>query len=560
VNATRERLQILVPAGAVLVLVLLLTVLLIGSRSTGSAVLDHLQASLQNYELHDAELTRDALLARSGLLPNYDPLVVDRLAVRDAFNELQSVAAGAGPATHRALQAPLDELGAAQQTKLVAVEHFKSNNALLRNSLLYFAYVGPSLRLPLQQQTLAAQLGRLSYAVLSFLQSPSPATEQEILDLLNHIERAAGSTPDLDSLVAHGRLLVRVLPWVDQQLRIIHETPVGPRVQALRTAAMARAESEERMAQRYRYAMYLASLSLLASLAWLLLRLRARALELRAAQDRLRQQRLALVESNKLANLGLHLEGVAHDMRGPLNVIKGGAAHIARIWPELQEAMDDVAVRNPALELCGQPWKRMRPVLEPLPADLLAQSAYLANFAQDLLNMGRPRGERGVASFDANQAIEQALRLVRHAVHERTDRFELLLTPGLPQVRGDPLALGQVLVNLLNNALEALPDRHRAVRIRTRLAGEGQLAILVEDEGHGIGAADLARLFEPFFTTKQGRGGTGLGLSTSRAMLETMGASLRIDSVPGEGTRATIVMPLVTPLAGNTGSNLHGQA
>jgi signal transduction histidine kinase len=505
--------------------------------------------------LHEAELTRDALLARSGLLHNYDPLAADRIAVITALNDLHAVVAGASAGTQRDLRAPLDELGAAQGTKLVAVERFKSNNALLRNSLLYFAYVGPSLRLPLQQQALAAQLGRLSYAVLSFLQSPSPATEQEILQLLDHIEQARGSTPDLDSLVAHGRLLVRVLPWVDQQLRIIHAAPVGARVQALRAAAMARGASEERLAQRYRYLMYLASLSLLASLAWLLMRLRARALELRTAQDRLRQQRLTLVESNKLANLGLHLEGVAHDMRGPLKVINGGAAHVARVWPELQEAMDDLAVRNPALELCGQPWGQLRPALASLPADLLAQSAYLANLAKDLLDMGRPQGERSASSFDANQAIEQALRLVRHAIHERTDRFEPLLAQGLPPVRGDPLALGQVLVNLLNNALEALPGRHRAVRIRTQLAGEDGLAIIVEDEGHGIAAADLARLFEPFFTTKQGRGGTGLGLSTSRAMLETMGASLRIESVQGEGTRATIVMPL----AGSAGGNPHGK-
>jgi signal transduction histidine kinase len=552
----RARLQIFVPAGVVLVLVVLLTMLLVGSRSNESTVLDRLQVSLQSYELHDAQLTRDALLARSGLLPNYDPLVVDRLAVNDALNELQSVAASAGVATHRALQIPLDELGAAQRTKLTAVEHFKSNNALLRNSLLYFAYVGPSLRLPLQQQALAAQLGRLSYSVLSFLQSPSPATEQEILELLDRIERAKGGTPDLDSLVAHGRLLVRVLPRVDEQLQIIHETPVGVRVQALRAAAMARGEREEQLAQRYRYAMYLVSLSLLASLAWLMTRLRARALELRAVQDRLQQQRLALVESNKLATLGLHLEGVAHDLRSPLHAINSSAEQVARVWPGLQQAMDDLAVRDPALELGGLPWQRLRPALESLPADLQAQSAALANLAQYLLDVGRPGGGRSSSSFDANQAIEQALRLVRHAIHRRTDRFELLLTQGLPPVRGDPMALGQVLVNLLNNALEALPDRQRAVRIRTQLAGAGELAIIVEDEGHGIAAADLARLFEPFFTTKEGRGGTGLGLSLSRAMLETMGASLRVESVQGEGTRATIVMPL----AEAAGDSLHAQA
>jgi signal transduction histidine kinase len=556
VKLSRERLQILVPASAVLVLVVLLTMLLVGSRSTESAVVNRLLDSLQSYELHEAELTRDALLARSGLLHNYDPLATDRTAVTKAFDELQAVISSADFGTRRLMQVPLDQLETAQQTKLSAVERFKSNNALLRNSLLYFSYIGPSLRLPLRQQDVAAELGRLSYAVLGFLQSPSPATEKEILELLDHIERASGRTPDLDSLVAHGRLLVRVLPQVDQQLQVIHETPIGERIEALRTTAMNRAASEERLAQRYRYIMYVVSLGLLASLAWLLARLRERARELREAEDRLRQQRLALVESNKLANLGLHLEGVAHDMRGPLKVIMAGATDVARIWPELLQAIDDMAEREPALNLCSRPWKQLRPMLQSLPADLMAQSANLADLAQYLLKVGRPQGARSDSPFDANQTIEQALRLLRHAIHERTERFELLLTKGLALVRGDSLALGQVIVNLLNNALEALPDRRRAVRISTQLSGNHELAIIVEDEGRGIAAVDLARLFEPFFTTKHGRGGTGLGLSTSRAMLETMGASLRIESAPGEGTRATIMMPL----AEGPGGALHGKA
>jgi signal transduction histidine kinase len=551
VKLSGERLQILLPAGAVLVLVVLLTMLLVGSHSTESAVLDRLQDSLQSYELHEAELTRDALLARSGLLRNYDPLMADRIAVNRAFTELQAVVAGAGSGTRRQLQAPLDELGTAQQTKLLAVERFKSDNALLRNSLLYFAYVGPSLRIPLQRQALAAQLGRLSYAVLSFLQSPSPATEQEILELLDDIERAAASTPDLDSLVAHGRLLVRVLPQVDQQLKIIHETPIGMRVQALRAAAMARAESEERLAQRYRYAMYFASLSLLASLAWLLTRLRA-------AQERERQERLALVASSNLANLGLHLEGVAHILRSEIQTINLIAGQVASFWPELQQVMDELASRDPTLRLGGLPWHRQRRERESLPTDLQAQSTALEELAQYLLDMGQPQGKRSASSFDVNQAIRKVERLVRHRISKRTDRFELLLAEGLPPVRGDPMALGQALVNLLNNAVEALPDgdRHRAVRVRTQLAGAGEIAVTVEDEGKGIAAADLPRLFEAFRTTKQGRGGMGLGLCTSRAMLETMGASLRIESVQGEWTRATIMMPL----AGSAGGDLHDQA
>jgi signal transduction histidine kinase len=551
-STTQERLRILLPVAAVLLLLVLLTLLLVGSRSTELELLDRMQASLQSYELRDTELTRDALLARAGLLANYDPLAADRRAMREAIGQLQEVVGEASPATQRALQPSLDALAADHQAKLTAVEHFKSNNALLRNSLLYFAYVGPALRLPLQQQALAARLGRLSYAVLSFLQSPTPEVEQEILSLLAAMEHAPGGGPDLDSLVAHGRLLVQVLPRVDLQLQVIHATPIGAHVQLLRKAAMARGAEQERLAQHYRQGMYAASLCLLASIAWLLARLRSRALALRSAEDRLRQQRLQLLESNKLATLGMHLEGVAHDLRSPLQAVQSSASQVARFWPELQSAMDRMAASDPTLQLDDIPWHSLRPQLKTLPGDLQQQSAALSNLAQYLLDFGRPRAAGQHAAFDLNTSIEQALRLVRHSIRRRTDRFELQLAQGLPAAHGDPFALGQVLVNLLENALDALPGRQQAVRIRTLLSANGGLSVEVEDEGHGIAPEHMARLFEPFFTTKQGRGGTGLGLGLSRAMLESMGATLQVASTPGVGTRATIIMPAAAPAAGGS--------
>jgi signal transduction histidine kinase len=549
VSRTSERLRILLPAGAVLLALALLTLLLIGSRGSDRALFDRLQSSLQAYELHDAELTRDALLARAGLLPNYDPLAADRAAMRAALAELKRVAGGADPQIAAVLQRPLADLESAQQQKLIAIEQFKSANALLRNSLLYYAYVGPSLRVPLQQQGLASQLGRLSYAVLSFLQSPNATLEQDILELLAGLESATGGGADLGSLIAHGRLLVRVLPLVDQQLEIIHTAPVATSVRALRSAAMERDAAQEKLARRSRYAMYLTSLCLLGSLAWLAVQMRERARELRATRLGLQRQRLRLVEANKLATLGLHLEGVAHDLRSPLQSVRSGADQLARFWPELENALDGVAARDPTLTIDGIPWLQLRPVLESLPADLTAQSAALADLSQYLLDFGRPRASGGHVLFDVNLAINQALRLVRHSVQRRTKHFELSLAEHLPAVRGDPLALGQVLVNLLDNALEALPGPDHGVRIRSRAAAQG-VAIEVEDDGRGIEPAHMARLFEPFFTTREGRGGTGLGLGNSRAMVESMGGTLELNSTLGVGTRATIWIPARTPADG----------
>jgi two-component system NtrC family sensor kinase len=131
--------------------------------------------------------------------------------------------------------------------------------------------------------------------------------------------------------------------------------------------------------------------------------------------------------------------------------------------------------------------------------------------------------------------IEKQLLKERIALDRR-------LTPGLPKVMGSQNHLEQVLVNLLNNARDAMPAGG-SIRVETRTRPDGKsVQILVADTGSGIPPDQMARIFDPFFTTKEG--GTGLGLSISYGIIKDHDGNLAVESEAGKGTTFTISLPV----------------
>ena len=116
---------------------------------------------------------------------------------------------------------------------------------------------------------------------------------------------------------------------------------------------------------------------------------------------------------------------------------------------------------------------------------------------------------------------------------------------------GDRIQLEQVVLNLLQNACQALPDAGRGVRITTARehgkGAHGAVRVEVSDEGSGIAPEDLARITDPFFTTKRRTGGTGLGLAISRRIVKSHGGSLSFRSTVGVGTGAVVTLPAAGP-------------
>ncbi len=140
------------------------------------------------------------------------------------------------------------------------------------------------------------------------------------------------------------------------------------------------------------------------------------------------------------------------------------------------------------------------------------------------------------------RSVNAALTLSEHTVLSQKIDLCVRLKEDLPRVVADPTELEQVVLNLFNNAVDAMPDGGRLSV--TTSAEHGWVCLRVEDTGMGIPDGDLHRVFDPFFTTKQVGEGTGLGLSVSYGIIQKMGGRIEVQSNQGRGTTFTVMLPV----------------
>ena len=255
--------QLRQPLAIVAALLALLTLLLIQSRSADLVLGGEMQRALLGYQLYDAELTRDVLSARAGLQANYESLASDRRNLARALDELVRRGAAGSDDWKAALQRPLDDLRRAHDEKRLSVEHFKGRNALLRNSLMYLTFAGPVLHLPEEQKPVAADLGRLSYALLRFTQSPDPEAAADMQHVLDRLSTMPGFRAEIATLIAHGRLIITLLPDTDRLLRQVVDAPTGLRAHDVQAALSQHTRTAEKRAEMFRLLLFAVAVLLL---------------------------------------------------------------------------------------------------------------------------------------------------------------------------------------------------------------------------------------------------------------------------------------------------------
>ena len=238
--------------------------------------------------------------------------------------------------------------------------------------------------------------------------------------------------------------------------------------------------------------------------------------------EELRQKEQALVQSEKLAALGLLAAGVAHELNNPLTSIVMNANL-------MMEEMDEGTPLYKELKTIDADAGRCRRIIE------------------DLRAFARVRQVERVSTV-VDTVVEQALAASAHELGRRNVAVQCDLAPDLPKISWDPARVVQVLTNLLVNAAQATGQGGRVV-IRAR-RDDDWLRLEVEDDGAGIPAAHRARIFDPFFTTKAD--GTGLGLSISHGIVNEHGGRIEVesrtreDAEPGgrTGTTVRIIVPI----------------
>ncbi|MCB2193173.1 MAG: HAMP domain-containing protein [Deltaproteobacteria bacterium] len=227
-----------------------------------------------------------------------------------------------------------------------------------------------------------------------------------------------------------------------------------------------------------------------------------------------------LVRSEKLVSLGRLSAGVAHEIRNPLSAMQGAMVHLQR------RRADDPLISEYGKIVCEEIER-------------------LNRFVTEFLYFARQAPPKPVLT-DLNALIKSVQTLFQAEAAKRDIRFHDLLDETLPLVMLDPHQIEQVLVNLLINAMDALPAEGGYVTFSTTWQRpapgvKGQVRLAVEDNGSGITPEQQASIFDPFFTTKDA--GTGLGLTLSLGIVQGHGGELEVQSRPGQGTTVIIKLP-----------------
>jgi len=247
--------------------------------------------------------------------------------------------------------------------------------------------------------------------------------------------------------------------------------------------------------------------------------------ELQKVEAELKETLEAAARSERLAALGRLASGVAHEIRTPLTSLK----------LFLQSAQEEIAFSPDNSEDYRI---------------AMRQVARIEKTINHFLDFARPQ-EPVISDFDFVQLAEDVLEVIRPRANQQEVEIHECITPELPKVKGDAHQLGEVLVNLLVNALDAMPDGGRmTISIAAETTEPGSIAptwvrIDVSDTGPGIQQKDLDRLFEPFFTTKAS--GSGLGLAIIRGTIESHAGSVCVNTQLGSGTTFSVRLPTSSP-------------
>lgn len=271
--------------------------------------------------------------------------------------------------------------------------------------------------------------------------------------------------------------------------------------------------------------------------------------ERKRSEEQLRLNQQQLVQADKMAALGVLVSGVAHEINNPNGYILLNMPILKAAFLDAIEALDR---HRDALggdfTLAGIPYSRMREELPHMLDEMLAGGRRIKHIVADLKDFARREDAPTLEPLDLNGVVRAAVRLVDNSIQKATRHFELDLAPDLPKVRGNGQRIEQVVVNLLLNACQAVPDPDRGIRVRSRRdASRGEVVLEVIDDGVGIPAENIPRLADPFFTTKRETGGTGLGLSVSVGIVKEHGGRLEFGSEVGKGTTATLSLPETLP-------------
>jgi signal transduction histidine kinase len=261
-----------------------------------------------------------------------------------------------------------------------------------------------------------------------------------------------------------------------------------------------------------------------------------REVRVRAEQARMREW---LVISDRMASAGTLAAGVAHEINNPLAVVLTNLDLSINAFNRLRAEAQEMAADSPTANRLGSLIAQLE---DPL-GDAREAGQRIRDIVRDVKLFSRP-DDRASGPVDVRRVIDSSCRLAWNEIRHRARLVKQY--DDVPMVHANESRLGQVFLNLLVNAAQAMPEGHHdgsEIRVTTSTAPDGNAVVRVADTGMGIAREHLERIFDPFFTTKPIEIGTGLGLAICHRIIAELGGRIAVESEVGKGTTFQLELP-----------------
>jgi two-component system NtrC family sensor kinase len=264
--------------------------------------------------------------------------------------------------------------------------------------------------------------------------------------------------------------------------------------------------------------------------------------DLRLALKRLQETQDRLVQSEKMASLGLLVAGIAHEINTPIGVALTAASNFGERTIAMTESFESNALKRADMQ-------RYMVLARETSDMIMFNIGRAAQLIQSFKQVAVDQASEHQRSFDLNTFLGQLMSSLEPDVRKAGHRIVLECPEGIT-VDSFPGAIGQIMANLVGNAVMHAYEKGTGglIKVGGEIETDEKVVLFVQDFGRGMSAEVQAKIYDPFFTTRRGTGGSGLGMHiVFNLVSERLKGSIRCDSVVGQGTRFTLSIPRNMP-------------